>query len=65
MWQHRLYCPSCKATLYEYDFQLEGEVSCPEQGQPFQCDSCHWIGAFGELSQTPPLPAPPEIDYQI
>ena len=64
MLRTRLYCPSCKETLYEYDFQLEGEVVGPDPRDAFECGSCGWAGRFGDLSQTAPVlePAP---DFQI
>ena len=64
MLQTRLYCPSCKEPLYEYDFQLEGEVAGPDSTDSVGCELCGWKGAFGELSDSPPVlePAP---DFQI
>jgi hypothetical protein len=65
MLELRLYCPSCKEPLYEYDFQLEGELSGPESGEPVACQVCGWHGSFGELCDAAPGDSPPELDFQI
>ena len=59
-----LYCPSCRKRLYEYDFQLEGEVSGPANSDAFRCEACGWQGSCSELAEAPPA-AEPVLDFQI
>lgn len=46
-----LNCPACKALLYSYGFQLEGELQEPAPHESFHCQRCGWQGAFADLSK--------------
>ena len=64
MLQTYLYCPSCSRALYEYAFELEGELKGPDVNEQFTCDGCGWQGCCRELSDVPPV-REPEPDFQI
>ena len=66
MLQTCMHCPSCRQLLYEYDFEIEGEVFGPEPNEPFHCDRCGWQGLFRDLCDGTVIPEPePELDFQI
>jgi hypothetical protein len=62
--QTYLYCPSCRRPLYEYEFQLEGEVRAPDANELFRCEDCGWQGCCRELSDAQPV-AEAQLDFQI